>query len=76
MEVGEITKQEFAFMKVDYPITAVIYILPKIHKDLINPPGRPIISRIVSLTEKISTCGFFLKAGCIYIALLCKRLST
>ncbi len=49
-------------MKVDYPVTPVIYVLPKIHKDLTNPPGRPIISGIGSLTEKISTfVDFFLK---------------
>ncbi len=55
VNAGEITKQEFDFMKVDYPVTPVIYVLPKIHKDLTNLPGRPIISGIGSLTEKIST---------------------
>ncbi len=50
------------FHEGDYPVTPVIYVLPKIHKDLTNPPGRPIISGIGSLTEKISTfVDFFLK---------------
>lgn len=54
-ERGEINKNELDFMKVDHPITPVIYTLPKIHKNIENPPGRPIISGIGSLTEKIST---------------------
>ena len=51
----EIDKNEFEFMKVDFPVTPVIYTLPKIHKRLDSPPGRPIVSSIGSLTEKIST---------------------
>lgn len=50
-----ITKQEHAFMKVEFPIMPVLYILPKIHKTFTDiPPGRPIISAMGSLTEKIS----------------------
>ena len=53
---GEITKTEYEFMKVDCPITSVIYALPKIHKRMTPPiPGRPIVSSNVSLTENIST---------------------
>ncbi|XP_063044279.1 uncharacterized protein LOC134438605 [Engraulis encrasicolus] len=55
MEMGHITKNEYAYMKVDYPITPVFYTLPKIHKQFIDtPPGRPIVAAIGSLTEKIS----------------------
>lgn len=62
LDSGEITKNEYDFMKVDHPVTPVIYILPKIHKNLEKPPGRPIIAGIGSLTEKISTfIDFFLK---------------
>ena len=52
-------------MKVDCPVTPVIYIytLPKIHKNFTTvPPGRPIVSGIGSLTEKISSfVDYFLK---------------
>ena len=34
--------------------TSVFYLLPKIHKSLDKPPGRPIVSSINSPTEKIS----------------------
>uniref|UniRef100_A0A8C6WYX0 Reverse transcriptase domain-containing protein n=1 Tax=Neogobius melanostomus TaxID=47308 RepID=A0A8C6WYX0_9GOBI len=52
---NEITKSEHAFMYVDSPVTPVLYILPKIHKQYTDaPPGRPIVSSIGSLTEKIS----------------------
>lgn len=62
LESGDITKKEFDFMKIDYPTKPVIYTLPKIHKNLEQPPGRPIISGIGSLTEKISTfVDYFLK---------------
>lgn len=59
VHVGEITKQEFSFMKDDYPVTPVIYILPKIHKGFTNPPGRPIISGIGSLTALKKTISKF-----------------
>ena len=42
-------------MVVDHPVTPVLYLLPKIHKHYISvPPGRPIVSAIGSITEKIS----------------------
>ena len=42
-------------MTVELPVTSVLYILPKIHKKYTDiPPGRPIVSAIGSLTEKVS----------------------
>lgn len=42
-------------MMVNFPVIPVMYILPKIHKKFTDvPPGRPIISAIGSMTEKIS----------------------
>lgn len=49
-----ICKREYDFLKVRHPIRPVIYCLPKIHKDRINPPGRPIISSNGSLVEPLA----------------------
>lgn len=51
---GEISEGEYKYMVQDNPIRPVIYTLPKIHKDLLHPPGRPIVSGIGSLTEPLS----------------------
>lgn len=52
---GEINKSEFGFMKNEFPVTPVIYTLPKVHKSH-TPPllGRPIVSGIGSLTSNVS----------------------
>ncbi|CAJ0964824.1 unnamed protein product [Ranitomeya imitator] len=42
------------FLTKKHPITPVIYILPKIHKKLQNPPGRPIVASTDSLLAPIS----------------------
>ncbi|CAH2300258.1 Hypothetical predicted protein, partial [Pelobates cultripes] len=51
---GILNKREYDFICCKHPRTAVFYHLPKIHKSLINPPGRPIISGINSLTSNLS----------------------
>ena len=50
---GSISKQEYEFLKVDFPITPVFYCLAKVHKDPIR--GRPIVSAIGSICENISS---------------------
>ncbi len=63
LEMGEITKSEYNFMVVDFPITPVLYTLPKIHKTYTDiPPGRPIVAAVGSLNENISAfVNFFLQ---------------
>ncbi|KAM9319580.1 Fanconi anemia group B protein [Gastrophryne carolinensis] len=49
-----ITKQTWEFLQVDKPTTQTFYTLPKIHKSPKNPPGRPIVLGMGSLTSKAS----------------------
>lgn len=49
-----ITKKERNFLMPNNPVTPLYYHLPKIHKSLTNPPGRPIIAGIGSLTSPLS----------------------
>lgn len=55
MEKRIITKKknEFQFLNRQQPLTPHFYHIPKIHKDQINPPGRPIIAGIDSLTSNL-----------------------
>ncbi|XP_056423852.1 uncharacterized protein LOC130362821 [Hyla sarda] len=47
---------------IQYPTIPTIYLLPKIHKNALIPPGRPIVSGCNSLTEPICKwIDFFLK---------------
>ncbi|XP_078539298.1 uncharacterized protein LOC144824087 [Lissotriton helveticus] len=52
--MGLINKDEFNYLKNDYPVTPQLYLIPKVHKNEKTPPGRPIISAIGSLFEKTS----------------------
>lgn len=44
LENKTIDSQTHTFLKVDYPIIPVFYFLLKVHKNLQNPPGRPIVT--------------------------------
>ena len=50
----EITEDVGAFLVQESPRTSQFYLLPKIHKKLDNPPGRPIVSANDCPTERIS----------------------
>uniref|UniRef100_A0A8C5LNH5 Reverse transcriptase domain-containing protein n=1 Tax=Leptobrachium leishanense TaxID=445787 RepID=A0A8C5LNH5_9ANUR len=52
--LGILNDQEFKYLKIEHPKTPVFYFLPKIHKDLLKPPGRPIISGIGSISSRLS----------------------
>lgn len=49
-----ITKKELEFLTPSNPVMPIYYHLPKVHKTLTNPPGRPIIAGIGSLTSSLS----------------------
>ena len=51
---GDITQKMANLLKSNVPRTPQIYFLPKIHKDIVPPPGRPIVSANGCPTEKIS----------------------
>lgn len=46
-------KKEALYLIPKVPRTPVLYIVPKIHKNRTNPPGRPIISGIGSLYSRV-----------------------
>lgn len=54
LENHAISKDEFRFLNIQQPNKPTFYHLPKIHKDLSNPPGRPIISGMNSATCNLS----------------------
>lgn len=49
-----ISKKEYEFLIYQTPRIPSFYMLPKVHKNLENPPGRPIISGNDSITEPAS----------------------
>uniref|UniRef100_A0A8C5W8X4 Reverse transcriptase domain-containing protein n=1 Tax=Leptobrachium leishanense TaxID=445787 RepID=A0A8C5W8X4_9ANUR len=53
-EKGHISEEEYKFLKSDKPTIATFYALPKVHKNLEKPPGRPIVSGIGNLTQNCS----------------------
>ncbi|XP_073419118.1 uncharacterized protein [Dendrobates tinctorius] len=52
-ESGVITKRVLDGLVVRFPRTPTFYLLPKVHKDALDPPGRPIVSGIGSICEPV-----------------------
>ncbi|CAH2251713.1 Hypothetical predicted protein [Pelobates cultripes] len=51
----EFLDQDFwEFLQQSNPRTPVIYILPKIHKSLQDPPGRPIVSAVGAILDPLA----------------------
>ena len=50
----EIDKKCADYLLIQQPRTANFYLLPKIHKNIVPPPGRPIVSANDCPTERIS----------------------
>ncbi|CAJ0916819.1 unnamed protein product [Ranitomeya imitator] len=53
-EEGVLDQKTCEYLTKQNPITPVFYILPKIHKSLDNPPGRPIVASTESILSPIS----------------------
>ena len=54
LQRGQITQNTSTYLTTDIDKTQQFYLLPKIHKDMHNPPGRPVVSGSGGPTEKIS----------------------
>ncbi|XP_073465173.1 NACHT, LRR and PYD domains-containing protein 3-like [Aquarana catesbeiana] len=52
MEAGLLTKKEYLYLRADDITIPTFYIIPKLHKSLTNPPGRPIVSAINGPLER------------------------
>lgn len=50
-----ITKNEYYFLYNRHAVTPHFYHIPKIHKSLTNPPGRPIIAGMDSLSSNLGS---------------------
>ncbi|CAJ0948100.1 unnamed protein product [Ranitomeya imitator] len=53
LDLKVIDQDTYDFLNIKFPITPVLYTLPKIHKSLIHPPGRPIVSGCGSILSNI-----------------------
>lgn len=45
------TQSTWEFLNNTHPMIATFYAIPKVHKNIVKPPGRPFISRINNLTN-------------------------
>ena len=50
---GVLHKREFKYLVPDNCRVPIIYTIPKIHKDPLRPPGRPIINGIQSINARL-----------------------
>ena len=57
LQRGQISQNTSKYLTTDIDRTQQFYLLPKIHKDIQNTPGRPIVSGSGGPTEKISQFG-------------------
>ena len=53
LQKGQISPNTCNYLSTDIDRTQQFYLLPKIHKDPNNPPGRPIVSGRGDPTQKI-----------------------
>uniref|UniRef100_A0A8C5WHQ7 Reverse transcriptase domain-containing protein n=1 Tax=Leptobrachium leishanense TaxID=445787 RepID=A0A8C5WHQ7_9ANUR len=53
-EKGILNEREFQYLMIEDIKTPHFYILPKIHKNTIEPPGRPIVAGVHSITSCLS----------------------
>ncbi|XP_041417084.1 uncharacterized protein LOC108715416 [Xenopus laevis] len=51
---GVISPEIQELLRKDNPRVPIFYLLPKVHKTLINPPGRPIVSGVNSLLQPLA----------------------
>ena len=54
LQRGQITQRTCNYLTTNIDRTQQLYLLPKIHKDSLNPPGRPIVSDSGGPTERTS----------------------
>lgn len=56
LQLNWISKSEHDFLNCRHPVVPVFYMLPKIHKSLVNPKGRPIVASRDSVGASVRLC--------------------
>lgn len=54
LETNTIDSKTHKFLKIEHPIIPVFYFLPKMHKNLQNPPGRHIVASTDSVFSPLA----------------------
>ncbi|CAJ0968644.1 unnamed protein product [Ranitomeya imitator] len=65
VDSGVISVKMMKGLQTTFPKIPTLYLTPKVHKNLNNPPGRPIVAGIDSLTENISRFIDFYLQQCV-----------